>query len=105
MERDARFLVDLHRDRYSISRELGQHYLVDNSVLNATIEMSGDISQQHVLEIGCGPGSLTNHLLRAGARVSAIEIDEGSLEHMQHHFGDEIETGQLNLIQGDALTV
>ena len=105
MERDARFLVDLHRDRHSLNRELGQHYLVDNSVLNATIEMSGDLSQQHVLEIGCGPGSLTNHLLHAGARVSAIEIDEGSLEHMQSHFEEEIEANQLNLIQGDALTV
>ena len=105
MERDARFLVDLHRDRHSINRELGQHYLVDNSVLNATIEMSGDLSEQHVLEIGCGPGSLTNHLLRAGARVSAIEIDPGSLEHMQHHFEEEIASGKLTLIQGDALTV
>ena len=105
MERDARFLVDLHRDRHPIDRELGQHYLVDNSVLNATIEMSGNLSQQHVLEIGCGPGSLTNHLLRAGARVRAIEIDTGSLEHMQHHFEEEIENKQLNLIQGDALTV
>ncbi len=105
MERDARFLVDLHRDRHRIDRELGQHYLVDNSVLNATIEMSGDLSEQHVLEIGCGPGSLTNHLLRAGARVSAIEIDSGSLEHMQHHFEEEINTGKLTLIQGDALTV
>ena len=105
MERDARFLVDLHRDRHLIDRELGQHYLIDNSVLNATIEMSGDLSQQHVLEIGCGPGSLTNHLLHAGARVSAIEIDEGSLEHMQSHFEEEIEANQLNLIQGDALTV
>ena len=105
MERDARFLVDLHRDLHPVNRELGQHYLVDTSVLNAAIEMAGDISSKHILEIGCGPGSLTNHLLRAGARVSAVEIDSGSLEHMQHHFEEEIESEQLNLIEGDALTV
>ena len=73
MERDARFLVDLHRDHHPVVHELGQHYLVDTSVLNASIELAGDISEQHILEIGCGPGSLTHHLIRAGARVSAIE--------------------------------
>ena len=105
MERDARFLVDLLRDRNPVVQELGQHYLVDTSVLNAAIELAGDISEQHILEIGCGPGSLTHHLLRAGARVSAIEIDEGSLEHMHRHFEEEIESEQLTLFPGDALTV
>ena len=105
MERDARFLVDLLRDRHPVVHELGQHYLVDTSVLNAAIELAGDISNQHILEIGCGPGSLTHHLLHAGARVSAIEIDEGSLEHMQRHFNEEIESEQLTLFAGDALMV
>ena len=105
MERDARFLVDLLRDRNPVVRELGQHYLVDTSVLNAAIELAGEISEQHILEIGCGPGSLTHHLLRTGARVSAIEIDEGSLEHMHRHFEEEIESEQLTLFSGDALTV
>ena len=105
MERDARLLVDLLRDRNPVVRELGQHYLVDTSVLNAAIELAGDISEQHILEIGCGPGSLTHHLLRTGARVSAIEIDEGSLEHMHRHFEEEIESEQLTLFPGDALTV
>lgn len=105
MERNARLLVDLLRDRHPVVHELGQHYLVDTSVLNAAIELAGDISQQHILEIGCGPGSLTHHLLRAGARVSAIEIDEDSLEHMQRHFEEEIKSEQLTLLAGDALTV
>lgn len=105
MERDARLLVDLLRDRNPVVRELGQHYLVDTSVLNAAIELAGEISEQHILEIGCGPGSLTHHLLRTGARVSAIEIDEGSLEHMHRHFEEEIESEQLTLFSGDALTV
>ena len=105
MERDARFLVDLLRDRHPVVRELGQHYLVDTSVLNAAIELAGDLSGKHVLEIGCGPGSLTHHLLHAGARVSTIEIDTGSLEHMHRHFDEELESEQLILIEGDALTV
>ena len=105
MERNARFLVDILRDNQSINRELGQHYLFDTSVLNSAIEMAGDISELHVLEIGCGPGTLTHHLLLAGARVSAIEIDEGSLRHMQLQFQEELDSQQLSLIEGDALTV
>ena len=105
MERDARFLVDLLRDYNPVVRELGQHYLVDTSVLNAAIEMAGDLSGKHVLEIGCGPGSLTHHLLHAGAHVTAIEIDTGSLEHMTRHFEEELASEQLILIEGDALTV
>ena len=32
--------------------------------------------QSHVLEIGPGPGSLTLELLRTGAKVTAIELDQ-----------------------------
>ncbi|MBJ84448.1 MAG: ribosomal RNA small subunit methyltransferase A [Euryarchaeota archaeon] len=105
MERNARFLVDILRDNQSINRELGQHYLLDTSVLNAAIEMAGNITDLHILEIGCGPGTLTHHLLLAGARVSAVEIDEGSLQHMQLQFQEEIASERLTLIEGDALTV
>ena len=76
MERDARFLVDLLRDRHPVVRELGQHYLVDTSVLNAAIELAGDISNQHILEIGCGPGSLTHHLLHACLLYTSDAADE-----------------------------
>ena len=105
MERNARFLVDILRDNQPTNRELGQHYLFDTSVLNSAIEMAGNLTELHVLEIGCGPGTLTHHLLLAGARVSAIEIDEGSLRHMQLQFQEELVADQLFLIEGDALTV
>ena len=105
MERNARFLVDILRDNQPVNRDVGQHYLLDTSVLNAAIEMAGDLTNLHVLEIGCGPGTLTHHLLLAGARVSAIEIDEGSLHHMQLQFSEELASSQLSLIEGDALTV
>ena len=105
MERNARFLVDILRDNQPTNRELGQHYLFDTSVLNSAIEMAGNLTELHVLETGCGPGTLTHHLLLAGARVSAIEIDEGSLRHMQLQFQEELVAEQLFLIEGDALTV
>ena len=48
MERNARFLVDILRDNQPLNRELGQHYLFDTSVLNAAIEMAGDLSELHL---------------------------------------------------------
>ena len=109
MERDARLLVDLLRDRQPVDRSLGQHYLIDEAVLDASLAMGAaldgraDLQGCHVLEIGCGPGVLTHRMIEAGARVTAIEIDEGSLEHMAMQFMDEIEAGSLTLVPGDAL--
>lgn len=111
MERDARLLVDLLRDRQPVDRNLGQHYLVDESVLDESLAMGAalderaDLAGCHILEIGCGPGVLTHRMIQAGARVTAIEIDEGSIEHMSLQFQDEIESGSLTLLAGDALKV
>ncbi|MDP6899835.1 MAG: 16S rRNA (adenine(1518)-N(6)/adenine(1519)-N(6))-dimethyltransferase RsmA [Candidatus Thalassarchaeaceae archaeon] len=103
MERDTRLLVDLLRDRQFADRSLGQHYLIDDNILEASIEMAGNLNDVHVLEIGCGPGTLTRYLLHAGARVTAIEIDPGSIEHMYLQFEPEISNNRLSLAEGDAL--
>ena len=42
MERDTRLLVDLLRDRQLVDRSLGQHYLIDDNILETSIEMAGD---------------------------------------------------------------
>ncbi len=105
MQRDARLLVDLLRDRQLTNRDLGQHYLIDENVLQSSIELAGELSGKHVLEIGCGPGTLTHYLLENNAKVTAIEIDQGSIQHMELQFSTEIEAGDLKIIEGDALTV
>jgi 16S rRNA (adenine1518-N6/adenine1519-N6)-dimethyltransferase len=53
---------------------LGQHFLHDPGILRkiaACLPLAG----RRVIEIGPGEGALTRHLLAAGARVTAIEID------------------------------
>ncbi|MEE3083449.1 MAG: 16S rRNA (adenine(1518)-N(6)/adenine(1519)-N(6))-dimethyltransferase RsmA [Candidatus Thermoplasmatota archaeon] len=105
MQRDTRLLVDLLRDRQLTDKNLGQHYLIDDNILQSTIELAGELSGKHVLEIGCGPGTLTHHLLANEARVTTIEIDQGSIQHMELQFDHELESGSLNIIEGDALTV
>jgi len=88
----TRLLVDLLRDRISPSKTLGQHYLVDEEVIERTIHLTEEFntplsSNSHVLEVGPGPGSLTLELLRSQSNVTAIEIDKQSVEHLERVFG------------------
>ena len=90
---DTRLLVDLLRDHSDPRKSLGQHYLVDDQVIDRTMEIPGEFSEQlsrgsHVLEVGPGPGSLTLALLRSHAKVTAIEIDKESVAHLERVFGD-----------------
>ena len=89
---DTRLLVDLLRDHRDPRKSLGQHYLVDDQVIDRTMEIPGEFYEQpsrdsHILEVGPGPGSLTLALLRSHAKVTAIEIDEESVAHLERVFG------------------
>lgn len=56
-------------------RRHGQNFLLDDNLLRAIVRDADLSAGQHVLEVGPGPGLLSRHLLAAGVRVSAIEID------------------------------
>ena len=103
---DTRLLVDLLRDHRDPRKSLGQHYLVDDQVIDRTMEIPGEFSEQpssdsHILEVGPGPGSLTLALLRSHAKVTAIEIDEESVTHLERVFGNREKS--LLIQQGDAV--
>ena len=103
---DTRLLVDLLRDRMKPQKSLGQHFLVDDSVITRAIEIVSEKSNSlnsdsHVLEIGPGPGSLSLEILKSGAKLTAIEIDMESVLHLNRVFTD-LES-QLTIIEQDAL--
>jgi 16S rRNA (adenine1518-N6/adenine1519-N6)-dimethyltransferase len=56
-------------------RRLGQHFLHDPRILNRLAEAVGATPADTVLEVGPGPGGLTEALLRHAGRVVAIEKD------------------------------
>ena len=101
----ARTLVDLLRSKQDNDKSLGQHFLVNDELITLSIQYAEIVKPDHVLEIGPGPGVLTEALLMQGCRVTAIEIDEGAVKHLQSIFASEIASGQLNLLLGDALQV
>lgn len=89
------------RHGLSASKAMGQNFLFDEQLLARIAAIPGDLQGQAVLEIGPGPGGLTRALLRAGARVTAIEMDGRCLPALA-----ELEVafpGQLAVIHGDAM--
>lgn len=89
------------RHGLSASKALGQNFLFDEQLLARIAAIPGDLAGKAVLEVGPGPGGLTRALLRAGARVTAIEMDSRCLPALAEL--EEAFPGQLRVIQGDAL--
>ena len=101
----ARRLVDSLRARQPFKKELGQHFLVHDDILERTVEWAEVDVEDHVLEVGPGPGVLTEALRATGCAVTAIELDSGACEHIRSVFAQEIAEERLTLLEGDALKV
>jgi 16S rRNA (adenine1518-N6/adenine1519-N6)-dimethyltransferase len=91
------------RHGLSASKALGQNFLFDEQLLDKIAAIPGDLHDSAVLEIGPGPGGLTRALLRAGARVTAVEMDRRCLPALAE-LGQAF-PGQLRVIEGDALAL
>jgi len=89
------------RHGLAASKALGQNFLLDEQLLGRIAALPGDLAGQQVLEVGPGPGGLTRALLRAGAKVTAIEMDRRCLPALADLA--EAFPGQLTVIEGDAL--
>ena len=91
------------RHGLSASKALGQNFLFDEQLLDRIAAIPGSLDGADVLEVGPGPGGLTRALLRAGAKVTAIEMDRRCLPALA-----ELEAafpGRLRVIEGDALKI
>ncbi|HRK57663.1 MAG TPA: bifunctional 2-polyprenyl-6-hydroxyphenol methylase/3-demethylubiquinol 3-O-methyltransferase UbiG, partial [Burkholderiaceae bacterium] len=59
-----------------------------NPVRTAWIDQHARLRGQHVLDVGCGAGLLTESMARAGARVTGIDLAAPSLEVARQHAQD-----------------
>ena len=57
--KSARDLIDSLRAYQPPNTDLGQHFLIDDQLLNSMVELAEVTDKDHVLEIGPGPGTLT----------------------------------------------
>jgi 16S rRNA (adenine1518-N6/adenine1519-N6)-dimethyltransferase len=85
---------------------LGQHFLRNEGVIEriaGIVESAAKKTRGRVLEIGPGPGALTRALLARKLKVLVLEIDNRMIEHLQNEFREEVSTGYLKILSGDAL--
>jgi 16S rRNA (adenine1518-N6/adenine1519-N6)-dimethyltransferase len=87
------------------SRLLGQNFLVDRNILRIVLDAAEIGGGDEVLEVGPGLGGLTQGILSAGARLTAIEKDKRLGERLGRVFAGEADAGRFRLIVADALDV
>lgn len=79
----------------SPNKLLGQNFLVSENVINKIIMAAVEEKADHYIEVGPGPGALTDRLESHGIKPQLIEMDRKIAAYW--------ETRDFSVIQGDAL--
>lgn len=87
---------------FKFSKSLGQNFLVDESVPRDIVQGADVQSDDLVIEIGPGVGTLTAQLLNTAKRVVAIELDNDLIPILKNELGGN---ENFTLIHNDALKV
>ena len=74
--------------KYGITanKKLGQNFLIDENVIDTIVNTSEISSDDLVIEIGPGLGTLTQKLLQKAGKVIAIELDERMISILKDRF-------------------
>jgi 16S rRNA (adenine1518-N6/adenine1519-N6)-dimethyltransferase len=83
-------------------KRLGQNFLVDESALRRIMAVAEVTSDEDVLEIGPGLGSLTRHLAIAARSVVAVELDSRLIPPLREVLSAY---PNVSLVQGDILSL
>jgi 16S rRNA (adenine1518-N6/adenine1519-N6)-dimethyltransferase len=96
------------RHGLNAKKSLGQNFLFDGNLLDRIARVPGPLVGATVFEVGPGPGGLTRALLRAGARVVAVERDSRAipaLAELAEAAGNDAQGPRLTIIEADAMAV
>lgn len=91
------------RHGLAAKKSLGQNFLLDGNLLDRIARVPGPLTGQSVYEVGPGPGGLTRALLRAGAKVVAVERDDRAIPALAELA--KAADGKLTVVDADAMAV
>jgi 16S rRNA (adenine1518-N6/adenine1519-N6)-dimethyltransferase len=77
----------LKEEGISLSKEEGQHLLLNNSILSRICDVAELTKDDDVLEIGAGIGNLTSIIAARARNVLAVEIDVKFLPLLKRNLG------------------
>ena len=84
----------------AMTKKFGQNFLISPDVRERIVSLIKPAAGMDIWEIGPGLGAITHLMLKAGAHVTAFEIDHGFAAVLQEEaFKDE----DFTLVEGDAL--
>jgi len=92
--------LEMPERRLALSKQLGQHLLVEPSLLERIASAASAFDTGLVVEVGTGPGNLTLALARAFDRVIGVEVDKGLFELASELLASEPD---VMLVHGDIL--
>ena len=81
---ETKFIMNKYK--IQAKKNLGQNFLIDETIVDEIIENSEICKDDLVIEIGPGLGTLTSKLLESAGKVIAIELDENVLQILNDRF-------------------
>jgi 16S rRNA (adenine1518-N6/adenine1519-N6)-dimethyltransferase len=95
------WLLHMAFSSHQARKRFGQHWLVDQTVLDRIVAAAQLMAGESILEIGPGRGALTSRLLASEiSRLEAIELDRDLVEGLRMNFGAD---PRFELHSGDVL--
>ena len=92
----------IQKYQFAFQKKFGQNFLIDTHVLEKIITAAGVGSDDMVLEIGPGIGTMTQYLAEHARRVVAVEIDSNLIPILQETLKDY---DNITIINDDILKV
>ena len=83
-------------------RSMGQNFLVDPNIVEKIVRAADIKPGETIVEIGPGKGVLTESLLQAGARVTAIELDRELIGPLKERFAAN---PNFSILESDVLDI
>ncbi|CAK7087244.1 16S rRNA (adenine(1518)-N(6)/adenine(1519)-N(6))-dimethyltransferase RsmA [Tissierella sp.] len=92
----------LERYGFKFSKSLGQNFLIDGNIVRKIVDEGDITSEDYIIEIGPGMGTLTEELALRAKKVVAIEIDDTLLPILDETLG---KYDNVEIIHGDVLKI
>ncbi|WP_313755664.1 16S rRNA (adenine(1518)-N(6)/adenine(1519)-N(6))-dimethyltransferase RsmA, partial [Tissierella sp.] len=92
----------LERHGFKFSKSLGQNFLIDGNIVRKIVENGNITSEDYVIEIGPGMGTLTEELALKAKKVLAIEIDNTLIPILEETIG---KYNNVEIVHGDILKI
>lgn len=87
---------------FTFSKSLGQNFLIDGNIVRKIVTSANISSEDYVLEIGPGMGTLTEELALYAKKVVSVEIDNSLLPILDETIG---KYDNVEIVSGDILDI